>query len=90
MCKFNTFTWYQSRWTAKKKTTQKFLQVERIEDNGNMDFQKESILTPYNYFAWKERIMIHLMNQRIVQVKLEYRYRTDISHRKIQVLKSYG
>jgi hypothetical protein len=25
-----------------------------------MDFQKEFILTPYNYFAWKERIMIHL------------------------------
>ena len=25
-----------------------------------MEFQKEFILTPYNYFAWKEKIAIHL------------------------------
>jgi hypothetical protein len=25
-----------------------------------MEFQKEFILTPYNYFAWKEKISIHI------------------------------
>jgi hypothetical protein len=25
-----------------------------------MEFQKEFILSPYNYFAWKEKIAIHL------------------------------
>jgi hypothetical protein len=25
-----------------------------------MEFQKEFILTPYNYFAWKEKIAIHI------------------------------
>jgi hypothetical protein len=30
------------------------------------------------------------INHRIVQVNLEYKYRTDISHRKIQVFKSHG
>jgi hypothetical protein len=37
-----------------------FLQVQKIEDNGKMEFQKEFILTPYNYFAWKEKIAIHI------------------------------
>jgi hypothetical protein len=59
MCSFNTFTWYQSRWTAKKKLHQIFLQVQKIEDSIKMEFQKEFILTPYNYFAWKEKIAIH-------------------------------
>jgi hypothetical protein len=36
------------------------LQVQKIEDNGKMEFQKEFILTAYNYFAWKEKISIHL------------------------------
>jgi hypothetical protein len=38
------------------------LQVHKIEDNGKMEFQKEFILTPYNYFAWKEKIAIHLQS----------------------------
>jgi hypothetical protein len=25
-----------------------------------MEFQKEFILTPYNYFSWKDKIAIHL------------------------------
>jgi hypothetical protein len=37
-----------------------FLQVQNIEDSGKMEFQKEFILTPYNYFAWKEKIAMHL------------------------------
>jgi hypothetical protein len=28
-----------------------------------MDFQKEFILTPYNYFAWKEKISMHLQTK---------------------------
>jgi hypothetical protein len=55
-----TFTQYQSRWTAKKNLHQNFLQVQKIEDSGKMEFQKEFILTPYNYFAWNEKIGIHL------------------------------
>jgi hypothetical protein len=46
--------------TAKKKLQQKFLQVQKIEDSEKMDFQKEFILTPYNYFSWKEKISIHI------------------------------
>jgi hypothetical protein len=38
-----------------------------------------------------ERENIHTyLNQRVVQVNLEYRYKTDIIHTKIQVLKSHG
>jgi hypothetical protein len=39
------------------------LQVQKIEDGGNMDFQKEFIITPYNYFSWKEKIAIHLQTR---------------------------
>jgi hypothetical protein len=60
MCRFNTFTWYQSLQSTKQKLHQIFLKVQKIEDIGKMDFQKEFILTPYNYFAWKEKIAIHL------------------------------
>ena len=60
MCRFKTFTWYQSRRTAKKNIHQNVLQVQKIEDSGKMEFQKEFILTPYNYFAWKEKIAIHI------------------------------
>jgi hypothetical protein len=35
-----------------------------------MDFQKEFILTPYNYFAWKERIMIHLLTRGLYRLTL--------------------
>ena len=62
MCRFNTFTWYHSRQTAKKNLHQNVLQVQKIEDNGKIEFQKEFILTPYNYFAWKEKIAIHLQS----------------------------
>jgi hypothetical protein len=39
-----------------------------------MDFQKELILTPYNYFAWKEKISIHLQTRRFHRLTLN----TDI------------
>jgi hypothetical protein len=35
-----------------------------------MDFQKELILKPYNYFAWKERIMIHLRTRGLYKLTL--------------------
>jgi hypothetical protein len=38
------------------------LQVQKIEDNRKIEFQKELILTPYNYFAWKAKIAIHLQS----------------------------
>ena len=63
MCSFNTFTWYPSQRTTKQKIHQIVLQVQKVEDNGKMDFQKEFILTPYNYFAWKEKIYIHLQSK---------------------------
>jgi hypothetical protein len=43
-----------------KSYTKFVLQVQKIEDNEKMDFQKEFILTPYKYFAWKEKIAIHI------------------------------
>ena len=43
-----------------RRYPKKNLQVQKIEDSGKMEFQKEFILTPYNYFAWKEKIAIHL------------------------------
>jgi hypothetical protein len=40
----NTFTWYQIQRTAKKNLHQIFLQVQKIEDSGKMEFQKETKL----------------------------------------------
>jgi hypothetical protein len=70
LCRFNTFTWYQRRQTAKKNLHQNVLQVQKIEDSGKMEFQKEFILTPYNYFAWKEKISIHIQNRGLHRLTL--------------------
>jgi hypothetical protein len=35
-----------------------------------MDFQKEFILTHCNYFAWKERIMIHIRTRGLYRLNL--------------------
>jgi hypothetical protein len=35
-----------------------------------MDFQKEFILTPYNYFAWKEKIAIHILTRGLYKLTL--------------------
>jgi hypothetical protein len=68
--KVNIFTWYQSQQSAKKKLHQKILQVQKIEDNEKMEFQKEFILTPYNYFAWKEKIAIHLQSKGLYRLTM--------------------
>jgi hypothetical protein len=47
-----------------------FLQVQKIEDSGKMDFQKEFIITPYNYFAWKEKIVIPLRTRGFYRLTL--------------------
>jgi hypothetical protein len=35
-----------------------------------MDLQKEFILTPYNYFAWKEKIAIHIGTRGLYRLTL--------------------
>jgi hypothetical protein len=70
LCSFNTFTWYQSRWIAKQNLHQNVLQVQKIEDNGKMEFQKQFILTTYNYFAWKEKISIHLWSRELYRLTM--------------------
>jgi hypothetical protein len=35
-----------------------------------MEFQKEFILTPYNYFAWKEKIAIHLRTRGLYRLTM--------------------
>jgi hypothetical protein len=57
-----------------KNLHQNFLQVQKIEDNGKMDFQKEFILRPYNYFSQKEKIGIHLRTRGLYRLTLN----TDI------------
>jgi hypothetical protein len=46
------------------------LQVQKIEDNRKMEFQKEFILTPYNYFAWKEKIVIHIQYRVLYRITM--------------------
>ena len=46
------------------------MQVQKIEDNGKMNFQKEFILTHYNYFVWKEKIDIHLRTRGLYRLTL--------------------
>jgi hypothetical protein len=43
--------------------TKLFLHVPKIEDSGKMEFPKEYILIPYNLFAWKERMIVHLRSR---------------------------
>jgi hypothetical protein len=66
-----------------------FLQVPKIEDNGKMEFPKEFILTPYNFFAWMDKMIVHLQG-RIIQVKHGHRNKTHIIHIKIQLFESNG
>jgi hypothetical protein len=35
-----------------------------------MEFQKEFILTPYNYFAWKDKIAIHIQYRGFYGLKM--------------------
>jgi hypothetical protein len=46
------------------------LQVLKIEDNGKMEFSKEFILIPYNYFAWKEKMIMHLRSRGLYKLTM--------------------
>jgi hypothetical protein len=71
MCRFNTFTWYQSRQTAKQKLHQNCLQVQKIEDNKKMDYSSEILLTHHNYLEWKPKILLHLRCRGLYQITME-------------------
>jgi hypothetical protein len=43
-----------------KRHTKLLLQVPKIEDSEKMELPKEFILTPYNFFAWKKKMIMHL------------------------------
>jgi hypothetical protein len=43
-----------------KDTPDYFLQVLKIEYSRKMEFPKEFILTPYNLFAWKEKMIMNI------------------------------
>ena len=46
-----------------KATPNYFLHVPKIEDNKKMEFPKEFILTSYNLFTWKEKMIMHLRSR---------------------------
>jgi hypothetical protein len=53
-----------------KRHTKLFLQVPKIEDSGKMEFPKEFILTPYNFFAWKEKMIMHLRSRGLYRLTM--------------------
>jgi hypothetical protein len=53
-----------------KRHTNLFLQVPKIEDNEKMEFPKELILTPYNFFAWKEKMIMHLRSKGLYRLTM--------------------
>jgi hypothetical protein len=53
-----------------KRHTGLFLQVPKNEDNEKMKFPKEFILTPYNLFAWKENMIMHLQGRGIYMLTM--------------------
>jgi hypothetical protein len=53
-----------------KKNTKLFLKVSKIEDNKKMEFSKEFILTHYNYFAWKEKMIMHLLSRGLYRLTM--------------------
>jgi hypothetical protein len=54
-----------------KRHTRFFLQVPNIEDNGKMEFPKEFILTPYNLFAWKEKMIVHIRGRGLYRLTMD-------------------
>jgi hypothetical protein len=46
------------------------LQVPKIEDNEKMEFPKEFILTPYNLFSWKEKMIVHLRRRGLYRLTM--------------------
>jgi hypothetical protein len=53
-----------------KRHTKLFLQVPKIEDSRKMEFPKESILTPYNFFIWKEKMIMHLQGRGLYRLTM--------------------
>jgi hypothetical protein len=77
MCRFNTFTWYQSRQTTKKNLHQKILQVQKIEDNKKMDYSLEILLTPHNYLEWKKKKLFLLRCKGLYQITMAMEVEPD-------------
>jgi hypothetical protein len=44
--------------------------VSNIEDSRKMEFPKEFILTPYNFFAWKEKRIVHLRSRGLYKLAM--------------------
>ena len=36
-----------------------------------MEFPQSTILTPYNYFEWKSKILLHLISRDLFQITME-------------------
>jgi hypothetical protein len=72
-----TFTWYQSRRTAKQKLYQIFLQVQKIEDIKKMDYSPEILLTSHNYLEWKSKILLHLRCKGLYQITMAMEVEPD-------------
>jgi len=47
------------------------LQVLKIEDSGKVEFPKESILTLYNLFSWKENMIVHLQRRGLYRLTMD-------------------
>ena len=62
MSRFNTFTWYQSRHISRENTHQIIFAGTELKTK-KMEFPKEFILSPYNFFAWKEKMIMHLQGR---------------------------
>jgi hypothetical protein len=77
LCRFNTFTWYQSQRTAKKNLHQMFLQVLKIEDNKKMDYSPKILLTPHNYLEWKPKFLLLLRCKGLYQITMEMEVEHD-------------
>jgi hypothetical protein len=69
-----------------KSHTKLFLQVSKIEDNGKMEFPKEFILTPYNLFAWKEKMIMHLRRKELYMLTMNTETKLTLSIEKYKYL----
>jgi hypothetical protein len=53
------------------------LQVQKIEDNKNIDYLPEILLTPHNYLEWKPKIMLMLRCRVLYQITMEMEVEPD-------------
>jgi hypothetical protein len=77
-----------------KRHTRLFLQVPKIEDIGKMEFPKELILTPYNFFTWKDMMLMHLRSRGLYRLTINTKTEPTSSIEKSKYLnqmdKAYG